>query len=408
MPLFAFLYSLKSKSMRKNILLFFIFSILLCGCFEKKTKQKDNENNAFIETITIDEKQFKENVDATFLLDTSFVEVILLETNPLCLIGEVTEIFYKNDKIIIYDAKTLGIYLFNFDGTFYSKIHYIGGGPGEYPPRINNVFVTDSYIALLCTEIDKILFYDYEGKYLHSIPTKGATGSAFCTFDNNKFHIMNNWGFIGNNMFGYFCIDAKKGITNKQHPFTEEANKVNRGWGLYSYMSFRDERALAIRSSIDTIYEISRNNEITPRYYVDLVHNKMPREIAEGSSDRAFDSGYSLGVRRVLESDKYMFLCFKGFTAIYDKKENKVVSLGNSLKIPDWGTSLEFAYSSNIQGDYLLIDNLDSHMYEFIDEIIETIANEAPESIFKTKRLDAFKRVKNEEDNTIIYIYKLK
>ena len=385
-----------------KIFLFLIIISALWGCQSSATKHSDSIS---LETIEIDEKLCKDTVDASFLIDTSYVEVVSLETNTESLIGNIKRIYLKNDKIIIFDDKTFGVYLFNMDGSYYSKIHSVGNGPGEYPPDIYDVFVTDSCIALFCPAMNKILCYSYEGKHLRNISLIGVSGRSFGTFDDNKFHIISNWIPSRAGRYNYFCVDIEKGVTNRQLSFTKEDVRVGRGWGLSSYLSFNDERALAILSTSNTIYEISQQNEICARYYVDILKNRMPDEIAEGDALKAIESGFSLGLDGILESKRYMFLGFDHYTAIYDKESRSVVTMGKNIKIPDIPTTLRFKTASNIQGDKLIYKQTD--FYSFMEDTFEYV-NSFPESSFKSKYLNALNNIKSEEDNPIITILKFK
>ncbi|MDR3252003.1 MAG: 6-bladed beta-propeller, partial [Tannerella sp.] len=271
--------------MNKNIFFVIVTALFLvyaCG----DSQQSDDSS---IETISIDENDRVEEVDATFLLDTTFARMVLLELNDESLIGEVSSIHYKNNKIIIFDEMTNGVYIFNDDGSYYSKIHAVGGGPGEYTSDVKFALATDSTIAVLDPFINKILYYNYEGKHLYDIRLHGAYGNVFNTFDNRAFHLVAQWGFSSIGKYGYFCIDNQKGIVDKKLPFTDDDVKIGRGWGLDNAIYNGKERSLALRTSMDTIWEITSENIFRSCYYIDIVRHKMPRAIAEGNVDKAFD-----------------------------------------------------------------------------------------------------------------------
>jgi hypothetical protein len=389
--------------MQKTIYLSLLIISIFYAC--GNSRQIDASS---LETISIDENDIVKEVDATFLLDTTFARMVLLELNDESLIGEVSSIYYKNNKIIIFDRQTHGVYIFNDDGSYYSKIHAVGGGPGEYNSSVDFVLATDSTIAVLCPTINKILYYNFEGKHLYDINLHGAYGNAFNTFDNRVFHLVAQWGFMPIGKYGYFCVDTQEGVVDKQLFFTDEDDKVNRGWWLYNIIYNGKDRSLAIRSTMDTIWEITPENVFRSRYYIDIVRHKMPRSVAEGNVSKALESGFSLGVKRVMEYKKYLFLNLinpSRNTVLYDKEEKKVVSISDNYSIPAWKFRVRFDDRTSFQDKYILYENPVN--LDFLQEAIEYY-EKLPDSRLKTETLNAFKKIEHDEMNPMICILKFK
>jgi hypothetical protein len=380
-----------------SLLIFFL-------CFSCGKNSRQDVNISSLEKISINEKESKEKADATFLIDTAFARMVLLELNSECLIGEVTSLYYKNNKIIVFDKKTHGVYIFNDDGSYYSKIHAVGQGPGEYAPRVDYILATDSTIAVLCPVIKKILYYNYEGRHLYDVNLYGAYGNAFYTFDNRIYHLICGWGFMSEGRYGYFCVDTLNGIIDRQIPFTDMDDKSGRGWMLYNIIFCGENRTLSIRSTFDIIWEITSDNVFKPCYYIDIVRNKMPREIAEGNALEAIESGYSMGVERVMEHGKYMFLIMHGYnTMIYDKEQKNVVSFSKYYEIPAWDYQVRFNDITSFQDKYILNEAL---VYDINDavEYVKTL----PDSRFKTEYLNALLKIEDDDMNPLICILKFK
>ncbi|MDR3262292.1 MAG: 6-bladed beta-propeller [Tannerella sp.] len=388
--------------MKKNYL-FLLLICLLVACHQSGPSGIDITS---LEKISIDEKESTEKADATFLIDTTFARMVLLELNSECLIGEVTSLYYKNNKIIVFDKQTHSVYIFNEDGSYYSKIHAVGQGPGEYSQRVDFVLATDSTIAVLCPVIKKILYYNYEGKHLYDINLYGAYGNAFYTFDNKIFHLIAGWGSMSEGRYGYFCVDAEKGIIDKQIPFTSSQDRIGQGWLLYNIVFCGEDRTLAIRSTLDIIWEITPDNVFEPCYYIDILSNKMPREIAEGNVEGALASGFSLGVTRVMEHGKYLFLIMRDYnTVIYDKEKKNAVSLSKYYEIPEWDFHVRFNDDVSFQDKYILFEEpMDISDLNLVIEYVKTL----PDSRIKTKYLNALMKIEDDEMNPLICILKFK
>ncbi|MDR3252147.1 MAG: hypothetical protein LBT35_01065, partial [Tannerella sp.] len=159
----------------------------------------------------------------------------------------------------------------------------------------------------------------------------------------------------------------------------------------------------------DTIWEITSENIFRSCYYIDIVRHKMPRAIAEGNVDKAFDSGYSLGVKRVMEHGKYLFLNININssinTALYDKEKQKVVSISNNYTIPAWKFRVRFNKTTSFQDKYILYENpVDIELLKSSIEYYEGL----PDSRLKTETLNAFKKIEHDEMNPMICILKFK
>lgn len=391
----------------------FIFLLLVLLVFYSCTfHKKEQKTETKIERIILDPELKETSIDASFLIDSSYVEYIALETNEDCLIADVKNVFLKKNKIIIYDNVQHAAFIFNRDGSFHTKIHRIGNGPGEYSPYVYDMFATDSYIAVFCSANKKILLYDYDGRFVEEFSTGVALGHAVFTFDEENFHFINGWGYNSpDELYGYYCVNRKNGRITKGLPYTKEDIAVGRGWGLKRYASFTPDRALALRSTTDTIYQILPDGELSARYYVDIIKNKIPRELAEGNNGvavkQSISSDYILGIEGVLESEKYIFLTYQGIIATYSKVEKKIITSGIGYRVPSWDNyRIGLSYNSNIIGD-TLVSTFNPYVAFITQEEIESSLKKIKDENFRTKYLHAIKKT-NAEGNPIVRILKLK
>lgn len=403
-------YFLSSKNKIKIILLLIAISFLISSCNSKK---ETHFPNAITEEIIIDPDKFQERVDGTFLIDTNYIEFIPLETNDNCLIAEAKRISLRNDKIIVYDPLSVAAFIFNRDGKFHAKVQNLGNGPGEYPPIVSDIVVTEKYIGVLASNIGKIIFYDFDGKYTKEISIKGKWGFSFFTFDDEKYYLINDFQNVGAGLYSFFTIDENKGIDECFLPFNKHDEKVKRGWGIDKYFSKLGEHAYIIIGSMDTIYRVSPTEDIHPKYYVNIIKNQLPKEDREGPANLAIRKSIMtnsiLGMYGIMESDKYLFLDFHDFTCIYDKSDKKIIQTAQFYEIDLFGNYiLPFHKYGNLEDGKYLIDSYNPIFHDDTKRAIENGKMQIKNPLFRKKFLNAFNKLKDESDNPIVIIYKLK
>lgn len=101
------------------------------------------------------------------------IRYVPLETSDSCLIGEVSDMFLLQDKIVIVDKKyTRSICFFDYNGKFLYKISKQGVGPGEYV-KISSVALDESgnRIYLYDASLRKILAYTFQGQHVANFKT---------------------------------------------------------------------------------------------------------------------------------------------------------------------------------------------------------------------------------------------
>jgi hypothetical protein len=373
-------------------------------------KKKNNPDLDQLERIAVDIGQKEKAVDGTFLIDTTFFEIVVLETNPECLIGEIAKVHLRGDKILIYDELTKSVLIFNRDGSYYAKMHALGNGPGEYPPAINDIVIMDAYIGVLTPVLNKILLYNFEGKYEKEIPLRGTWGDTFFTFDNNTYYIVNSGSNSDQGRYRLFSLDIDRKNVKRFLPFPEEPEGINQGWGLTNYYSLYNNRALIIYSMTDIIYELTPDKDIAPRYYVDIVKNKLPQRIIEGEGLKALQTAqkenYLTGVNKIMETKHYIILDISNkFRVVYDKQQRQVITTAETLSLGDKkGFPIYLFQSSSTMENDRLINIVDADMALYV---YKEFHNEKTLKIkqFAKKYTEAVNKLNDEEDNPILIIY---
>jgi len=396
-----------NKSLSVSILqsIFIIITITFIGCKNKTEPCK----NIKLETISIDNSQFEKITDASSFIDTDEFEFIPIETSDSCLIGQITKVYLRKNKIIIYDEREKQAVILNRDGSYHAKVHAIGKGPGEYPPVVNDIVVTDTRIGVLTPVIGKIIVFDFDGKYIEDISILGSWGHTFFSFDEKTYYLVNDWSTSSKGNNHLYSFTKNKNDIESFLPF--DKNGTNRGWGLTNYYSKIDNHALIIFSSSDTIYSITPNSEIEPKYYVDIKNKELPEKFRIGDGRTALEtassSGYITGINKIDESSKYLILSTSNSKhVLYDKKTKQVKSYSDSFNIPSWG-NFTFGFTTTfVEGDAIIF-YLEANLIQFAlkDIVLET---NYKNKLYEQKLKNALNKIKSETDNPVLFLTKFK
>jgi hypothetical protein len=370
--------------------------------------QNKHQNNVLdLEIIVADIEKAKEEVDVSFLVDPNSAEIVILETNQECLIGEVTKVHIREDKILVYDELTTSVFVFNKDGSYHSKIHALGQGPGEYPPVVNDMVILKDKVGVLLPVLNKIMFYDFEGKYIGAVSLQNTWGSTFFTFDDLKYFIVNDWSDSKQGNYHIFTLETGKTKVERLLPFSKD-KRVHRGWGLENYYSLYQNRALILFSTEDVIYEILQDEkEINPRYQIDIPKRKLPKSFCIGDGRTALQTAiaekYLTGANQIMETSQYIILDISNtFRVIYDKLKKETVTTSEMFVIPEFGDFPVFLSTSHAMMENDRLINVHSpemirHVYPF-DE--KTIKNQN----FAEKYLEMVNKL-SDDDNPVLIIY---
>ena len=148
-------------------------SILSCG-----NSQTLSGDYSSVETITIDIE------DHRFVSLDNIVEkvdFVRLETTEDCIIGDISHLFFVDNKIIVADQLTSqSIFVFDINGKFLNRVSHLGNGPHEYLD-ITDVDVTPSGLIVIKDNVkDKLLFFEPNGKFVKErIDIEGGMDLAF-------------------------------------------------------------------------------------------------------------------------------------------------------------------------------------------------------------------------------------
>lgn len=241
-----------------------VLLMLAAACGGKKGSGTDfsEGKNRDIEVIDIDKAKREKALLYSSILEEP--DVIVLETNPECIIQDVSAIDIYEGNIYILDDEVPALYVFRRDGTFLRRIGHQGRGHGEYrEPSDFSIDRENGILYLwdgaLCMA-HKYSLRTYE--YLSSVRTKRSGYQSFCMqLVGGKLYV--NRTSLDADAGNYLLmeIDEKTGV---QTGSCLKADDYNKGWNYplrfpYSYFYSKNTDAPKyVEMFSDTIVAITK------------------------------------------------------------------------------------------------------------------------------------------------------
>jgi hypothetical protein len=240
-----------------------ILAVLLESC-NKNEAEKHN-----YDTINI-------NLDQVGILDYkdhfASIKLVPLETKEESLIAQIDKLYYTDDYIIIFDQKTMNIFLFGADGKFIRKIGSKGNGPDEYS-FFNDIQFSQTDSAIYAHErlLNRIYKYDLFGKLLGKSPKSPFGFNSFYKTDQGYWVYS---CFEDNNPQKYNLMLLDENLAEIKKGFFPQKEFINVTF-LSTFMSNESGRLFFIYPSSNIIYELDQETVI-PFAQIDFGDKTMP------------------------------------------------------------------------------------------------------------------------------------
>ncbi|MGL5771457.1 MAG: 6-bladed beta-propeller, partial [Bacteroidales bacterium] len=276
--------------------------------------------------------------DITPLIDTTQFEIIPLESHSEAIIGDISDVYIRDNKIIVVDKRRGQSFSFSREGKFLNQLGKTGEGPEEYiPSNINSILV----------EKDKIGYYDFCRRSI-----------TYYSFDNQYLHTHNNFLISSFNIYPIddelVCMtEFRKNETGLNHiQILQKNNQIKsflpfdnshlvRGWGV-ERNDFRVGNDLYFHvTTKDTLFRYSKETGVTPLYAIDIQGNKIPEEKKYGPGIDAVLYSIAneavLGMNSIAVLKDILFLKFDNAQVIYNMKTNERLAVSKICHIKNWG-----------------------------------------------------------------------
>lgn len=305
--------------MKKIIL---ILIIVFSSCNDNK---RQISNDYQIQEIKI---QVNEGIlNATEIIDSA--NYFLLNSDMENLIGEISKIQYKNDKIFILDSKhAKSLFIYNSHGEFLTCIKNHGKGPGEFLSIIDfNINNFENTVDILDEKQKKIIQYNFDGNLKKEVDFQPW---GFC------------FGIINKNEY----VISSTQVFNSTYPhdihFISESGSINGAYFLNNkriVMNFSTQtcfyengEALLYKPNYsDTIFSISKN--IKPYIHINFLKHTLPLDdmLDKLSSEEITESNYAYHIENYLESNDKIYFRFsyrKELRHVFYSKKTKKIKFG--------------------------------------------------------------------------------
>lgn len=112
-----------------------------------------------------------EHVSEIFFSDfADSLSYLTLDMRDSCLISEVGQIYIDSNRFFVKDRKNNGIFIFDENNKYKTRINYYGRGPGEFIRLTTaNINPTNNQIGIYDDFSRKILIYNYDGTFVREI-----------------------------------------------------------------------------------------------------------------------------------------------------------------------------------------------------------------------------------------------
>lgn len=371
-----------------------VISLLFSNCIDNNLSKSDNliDKSEFI-VLSSDVK--------SSLKDTAFFKsskIVFLETTDASLLKSINRICQDDSRLFIFDKSLNKIVIFDFNGRYLANIDRVGGGPSEYQGVMDFcIEPLKKQILVLCHRPYKVMWFTYEGEFIREkktevLYTQIAVDSKYiyCTrselnkteLDNYEIDIFNHELNIIND-----ALLTRDNLTN---------TSFNRGNQLTSSKNINYARRFD-----NVIYQI-KNGEISKKFVINFKEHAFPKELLNNNytSSEFYNicstKKYVFSITNILESDKYLFFNTNIGLHVFDKKTKSLngynIIFCSKLR---WGSN-----------SYYPVGNSDNKIVSAIEPGLFSRLKERG-AIFSPQMLELSQKVK-EEDNQVLLIYELK
>lgn len=335
------------------------------------------------------------------------LEIIKLETTPLCFISDIKQIEMNDSLIFVLDLDS-HLYVFSKNGKFLNQIGKKGEAQSEYIV-LNTFFIDEPMktVVLLDDFKNLLIKYDFKGKHISSISVPQGTirnSNQALLVEDNKLLLYNMMDRNDNMAYSLVNTEENK-LIGKYFSY----NPITLNNYFYSFsahpMTKIDKGADFILPLCDTIFTyLSSSSSFEPKYVVET-----PKKMASKNQIKHNTPSYSSDLYR-LSKDGF----FTGFTAIHETDSKLLLIYEHN------GVALGYFLFDKLSQEgkyYLYTDYDDMEKVPFFYTIYayknKFVGMEKPETISRLKNIrdkrfqDIIKDAK-EDDNPYLFVYEMK
>jgi hypothetical protein len=334
----------------RNIIIYSIIAVLIYSC----GRHQPAPNEIVLDSFAGKPK----DIDISAI--AAHIDYIRLESIPESLIGDITKIEIKNDRIYVLDRDNSFLFMFDMDGKFIRQFGSRGNGPGEHL-GLADFALSDSVVFAADLMQARFILYDTLGrfitqKFMVPYPKKVAflNGMPIGQYNHPE--------FVGNNGYRISLFDRNLDIVAHLLKSSINEKDVRQEHGSHSMSFFTrvDDTLTFWEIRDNVVYKIIDENRIEERY---RIRYKNPAKIGDRFTfrDAATNEMY-----KVIETRDLLFILGfyedKQCRLVYFKKSGTGINVGDGFKnssgpdfFPDgvtesgklWSTFSVYSYKTN-------------------------------------------------------------
>lgn len=252
--------------MNKIIFKSLLFCFALCSC--NSIQDNGNKEQVFHIDLNEDTNELEKHCSP---MD---IRLVQLESIDTCIFNdEAARLRVVDDYVFIADISQSIIFRFNKNGEYMNQIFQKGQGDKEYKAMFSTSFNNGN---IYIQDHDRIQVYDYEGKYLKSIPHKRQ---------NDDIYIVKQQVYIRENYINEFQIkilDETNKIIAEYLPPHEKLRGFNIPTSNHTIMGSYDDGVYVANPMDYNIYLIKDTVYVLAK--LDFGTMNLPTDFFEGSS----------------------------------------------------------------------------------------------------------------------------
>lgn len=388
----------------KLISAFFVFLMLACNSKMYNIIDDDIKNIEYNTEIT--PKTF---FDISMYIDTSEFEIIILESPEEAIIGQITDVYLRDNIIVVVDSRAKCAFSFDRNGDFINVLGKIGDGPEEYRPfDVNSIIVSENKIGFYDFMKREIKYFDFQNNYINTV--KNFPISAFKIYPiNNEIVCMTEFR-VNNNGLNHINVIKENSKIKSYLPF--DSTMLGMGWGVErTEIQVGDNLYFHVVTK-DTIFKYNKETGVTPLYALNIQGNYVPEEVKRKTGREALiysiDNDALLGINSISVLNDLLLIKLEDKQLVFDMVMNKNLGVYETFKIQDLG-----AYASvpiNTRGcciqDGYLIKSMSADDWINIREYAPE-EYDGQNSSFNKQLWDRTANI-TEEDNPFLILFKIK
>ena len=267
------------------------------------------------------------------------IDYVKLSKTGDVLIGQVTDLLFTPDHIIVGDARQAkAVFIFDRAGNSQAVISRLGRGPQEYQD-VSTIFLTPDQqtIGIVDNSMKKLLYFDLRGNFIKKQDLPFSCNGIEYIDDKTMMLASDGWADKSPVLESYPNKNDLLFFTDTTLQIQSSAIKNPFDVNIFNHVTFHkkrfDDRIYVGKAFGDTIYQVT-TDEIFPRYWIDMTAvdgvANFGKDMSSEKVAQIMDSKPTFVGNLYVESDDYALFCVsKMGYVLFNKHTKKTCNINN-------------------------------------------------------------------------------